>query len=292
MNMEWLWHISPCVNLVGGEVRREWVDALRLIYDHELMCFGEAGRHRIEIGDEVYECPPNSFVVIPPGRWHTGMGGAPGRVLRTWVHFDWTYRGSQPRRPLITFAPAQPVWHLLRKPPRFVPPGVLQGPLRNPERFFESHERLAERHRHGGLRERATARALLLEMLLELLVPEGNAPARSREQRGAARVREALDSLAERPFATAPAVKEYLGRQGRSYDHQARLFKSTYGITPLQYVNSQRIERARNLLRDTELPVSQVAYRLGFGDVVYFNRLFRKVSGMTPGRFRESVKKP
>ncbi|MFW5789411.1 MAG: helix-turn-helix transcriptional regulator, partial [Spirochaetota bacterium] len=70
--------------------------------------------------------------------------------------------------------------------------------------------------------------------------------------------------------------------------HQARLFRDAYGITPLQYVSSKRVERAKKLLRDTAEPVAAVAERMGFDDVVYFNRFFRKLAGTTPGAFRRA----
>ena len=48
------------------------------------------------------------------------------------------------------------------------------------------------------------------------------------------------------------------------------------------------VERAKKLLRDTAEPVAAVAARMGFDDVVYFNRFFRKLAGTTPGAFRRS----
>lgn len=282
--------ISPCVRLVGhGSLRDEWIDPLRVIYDHELMCFRQGGRCTLEFDGATFECPPNSYVIIPPGVWHVGRGR--GRLLsRTWLHFDWAYQPLDERTPILTYAPATPHWDLMHRAPSWVPSdSIMQGPLHNPQQFFENHERLEELFNNGTPRERLACRGLLLEMLLSLLVAD-DVPQRERHgRREASRIRQALDRLAQHPFASAPSIREFLVREGKSYDHQARVFRTTYGVTPLQYVNSQRMERARNLLRDTPLPVSQVAYRLGFDDVVYFNRLFKKVVGMTPGQYRQGV---
>jgi len=133
-----------------------------------------------------------------------------------------------------------------------------------------------------------TSRALLLELLLHLLTPDsaGAAPVSNSAVRPF-EVRNALDELAQEPFASARRVRDRLGAEGRCYDHQARLFRAAYGVTPLQYVNARRMERAKNLLRDTAVPVAHISRMLGFRDPVYFNRLFRKVCGVTPGTYRQ-----
>ena len=48
-----------------------------------------------------------------------------------------------------------------------------------------------------------------------------------------------------------------------------------------------RIRRASALLRESTLPITEIALRCGFGDSNYFSRAFRKASGMTPSQFRK-----
>jgi AraC-like DNA-binding protein len=206
--------------------------------------------------------------------------------VRAWVHFDWVYAPPIRRTPILTYAPAEPEWDLVRRAPAFVPPEIRTGSLPRPDAFFDSHRRLEELYNHGTLRERTACRGLFAEMLLSLVAPEGDPVDTDRSRRTASNIRQALDNLAGRPFAAAPSVRTFLASLGRSYDHQARLFKAAYGATPLQYVNTRRMERAKSLLRETRLPVARIAEGLGFGDVVYFNRLFRKHTGTTPGGYR------
>lgn len=97
-----------------------------------------------------------------------------------------------------------------------------------------------------------------------------------------------LVDIAERPFRDAPAIRDAIAAQGQSYDHLARRFKRAAGVTPLQHVNGLRMQRARRLLRDTELPIAEIAARLGFDSAAYFSRLYRQVQGTTPSDDRSS----
>jgi len=65
-----------------------------------------------------------------------------------------------------------------------------------------------------------------------------------------------------------------------------RLFKRESGVSPVQYINKKKVERAQLLLFTTDKPVKEIAYELGFSDHSYFIRLFRKLSGITPQEYR------
>lgn len=64
-----------------------------------------------------------------------------------------------------------------------------------------------------------------------------------------------------------------------------RYFKAVTGKTFLEIVNSYRIQHACQLLRKNELSVSQIAFESGFNDVPYFNKLFKKMKGVSPMKF-------
>lgn len=68
--------------------------------------------------------------------------------------------------------------------------------------------------------------------------------------------------------------------------HFARSFKSVFGVPPHRYLLSRRIERANSLLRDTDLPVTDIAFRTGWGSLGTFGRTFRDVNGESPGEHR------
>jgi AraC family transcriptional regulator len=69
--------------------------------------------------------------------------------------------------------------------------------------------------------------------------------------------------------------------------HFARLFKSSTGLPPHQYVITRRIERAQELLRDRDpLPLADIAAEVGFSSQSHFTRHFKQRVGVTPRRFR------
>ncbi|OMF23966.1 AraC family transcriptional regulator [Paenibacillus sp. FSL H8-0259] len=66
-----------------------------------------------------------------------------------------------------------------------------------------------------------------------------------------------------------------------------RLFKQQIGVPPIQYITRQKIEKAKDLLAATSGSVSEIADQLGFGDLFYFSRQFKKHAGLAPTEFRK-----
>ena len=69
----------------------------------------------------------------------------------------------------------------------------------------------------------------------------------------------------------------------------ARLIKKFFGLTPSQYITQARIAAASSLLRETDRTVAEIAAACGFADHSSFTRAFRKVAGLSPTQYRETV---
>ncbi len=74
-----------------------------------------------------------------------------------------------------------------------------------------------------------------------------------------------------------------------SYFHFSRAFKQSMGMTATNYIAERRIERAKRMLEDTELPISEIALRSGFSSQSHFTTAFRRLAGATPKAFRASL---
>ena len=74
---------------------------------------------------------------------------------------------------------------------------------------------------------------------------------------------------------------------GYSPDHFARLFRQTFRASPYQYLLSRRVERAKAMLRDPSLPIAAVAVTCGFTSQSHLNAVFKRLTGVTPGRYRK-----
>jgi AraC-like DNA-binding protein len=66
-------------------------------------------------------------------------------------------------------------------------------------------------------------------------------------------------------------------------------FKEKFGITPLDYINKERIKLAKQLLSDKRNTITSVSNQCGFSDVNYFVRLFKKSEGITPGIYKSCI---
>jgi AraC-like DNA-binding protein len=69
-----------------------------------------------------------------------------------------------------------------------------------------------------------------------------------------------------------------------------KLFKKATGLTFTDYLSRVRIEKAKNLLLNPNVRVSEVAYEVGFQSLTHFNRMFRKLTGESPSAYRSSLR--
>ena len=68
-----------------------------------------------------------------------------------------------------------------------------------------------------------------------------------------------------------------------------QLFKKYLNRTPLDFLNSYRLENSMNLLHDTELSITEIAYHCGFNTLSYYSEIFKKYKGCTPKEFRSLI---
>ena len=102
--------------------------------------------------------------------------------------------------------------------------------------------------------------------------------AREQTNRSMLRVRDTID----RAYGTDLDVEALARLASLSPDHLIRTFRSVFGETPHRYLQRRRIERAMNLLRSTDLDVTEVCLAVGFTSLGTFSRLFSAVVGEPP----------
>jgi AraC family transcriptional regulator len=71
--------------------------------------------------------------------------------------------------------------------------------------------------------------------------------------------------------------------------HFSRSFKQAVGVGPLRYITQRRLERAKTLIRRTNLPLALVAQEAGFADQSHLTSVFRREIGVTPGHYRAAL---
>ena len=71
-----------------------------------------------------------------------------------------------------------------------------------------------------------------------------------------------------------------------------KLFKAVYGMSPVQYINEIRIDRARGLIANSNLSLAEIAGKVGFSDAYYFSRVFKKNTGVSPSSYKKMYSQP
>lgn len=72
-----------------------------------------------------------------------------------------------------------------------------------------------------------------------------------------------------------------------SYSSFAPKFRRFTGKTVVEYINSVRISQAQKLLQSTNMSISEIGEKCGFSDICYFSRVFKKISGQSPQKFKK-----
>ncbi|MFC7376737.1 helix-turn-helix domain-containing protein [Brachybacterium sp. GCM10030267] len=131
-------------------------------------------------------------------------------------------------------------------------------------------------------------RLLLTQLLLVLLRQEEvDAATAARETRVARVIRHLHGHYTEHIELGELAERFFVSRH-----HLSREFRRHTGTTVISYVNDLRVDQARRLLQETELPVGRIAADVGFATVTHFNRVFRERTGSTPRAVRSTRPAP
>ncbi len=250
------WHLGP-----------EWAPRLR---DYDLW-FVSAGRGQMTTHD--------GEVALTPG---LGLWMRPGR------RYEATH---DPATPLVVN-----VFHFtLLAPPRGFTPPVEVLRTAHPDFVEAMMRRILALHAKPGPTARASAEALFGALLGEL-VRETTARSADPAEAGLDRHhREIMQRLAaeirEHPGG-ARTVADLAKSAGYSVDHFSRVFEKITGQRPQECVIAARLARARQLLAETGLTISEIAEALGFRDVFFFSRQFTQRTGQTPTAYRSALSRP
>jgi AraC-like DNA-binding protein len=96
-----------------------------------------------------------------------------------------------------------------------------------------------------------------------------------------------LRRVLDQHVSSAASIRDLAQQVHMSESHFSHQVKALLGVAPKTYVREQRIARARELLHSTALSVEEIAALLGYDAPTSFFRAFKRVTGITPGEFRQ-----
>ena len=139
--------------------------------------------------------------------------------------------------------------------------------------------------------ERFEAIVLLLNVFAQYLADNASRQGLARssdEPPAVAGAKEFVQAHVEDPITLAQVVEHV--HVSRFYF--CKLFKKATGLTLTEYVSHVRVEKAKTLLVDPSLRISEVVYAAGFGSIPNFNSVFKRIVGMPPTEYRETLRTP
>jgi AraC family transcriptional activator of pobA len=179
---------------------------------------------------------------------------------------------------------------LEKTPALFLPPAPVVIPLPKPaaataEQLFARIRREWEQRGEGWLRAvRSCLQLLHVDAVREhACQAAGPAP----PDNAATRLCREFLLLLEKNLRADTGPRTLAAGLGVSADHLSATMRDVTGKPAMQHIQERLMLEARRLLAHSRLDAAEIAYHLGYEDVSYFGRVFRKREGMTPGEFRK-----
>ena len=125
---------------------------------------------------------------------------------------------------------------------------------------------------------------LIIRLMRNTALSVPTEPQTITDNRQCAAVRRYIDLHFKEPLTLEQLAEE--AHMNKYY--LAHAFKREYGVSPISYMISRRVEESKYLLAETDLSMSQIAQLLGFSSLSYFSQVFRRTQSLTPMEYRQS----
>jgi AraC-like DNA-binding protein len=152
-------------------------------------------------------------------------------------------------------------------------------------------------HNFNTLLDRIRSERIGFQQLIaaDALAIVAGALAAVRRQRASSHSTEAVRRLKlelEKISEGVPVIEDLAGELNLSVSHLHHVFKEHTGLSPYQYHLQLKIQRAKEMLHDSELAVKQIAGILGFQDLYHFSKIFKRKTGVSPLKWRSAGRLP
>ncbi len=262
----------------------------RVLFDYELLYVKE-GEARITIAGTEYDARPGDVFLFRPKIPHSVTVPKNAFLRQPHIHFDLDYRKESPEVN-VSFRPLDKIRQ--EEYPLFAPDNINCFCPKLPDYIHFSEPSGFEKRLYRVIGEfqnkvpfyRLAAKGQMINLLIFLF--------REVTYRRTHRVSSRLDALQraksdmDTNYASAITLDRLAREANISKFYFSRLFAEAFGLTPIRYLQTVRMEHAKELLRFTALPVGEIAVQVGYDSTSVFVRAFQKHTGRSPGRYRSA----
>lgn len=277
---------SPSIHYAQFQSMPTGVLPQRRLYDFELLyvCQGTAATR---MHGQRYKLDAGQLIFLPSGVYHQNEITSASDARFLGIHFDFFDELDIQTEAdmVVNESDVQP--HKFTYEPNVEGlPALSQNPVYTPPlACVQLMEQLVHEFTMRQFGYELVCKALMLNILAQLL-RSPRIRALSPASMHGGKLVELMERIEASPSSpwTNTSIAENMNL---SVDHSAKLFKQTCGMPPSEYVQSIRHREARKLLRETDLSVEAVGDRVGYSDIHYFSRIFRRLEGISPREYRK-----
>lgn len=278
--------VAPYIREADFAIRKPWFTPPRRLLDY-LLLYVQKGECEVDVEGERLLLSDGDLCLIQPDTLHTLRGRTD--TITPYLHLDVFFN---PRR--AEGFPTQggqvslsPHAHLVQ--PRLADLDWIDIPIRlspiNPVQFRTTLLKAVEAWQSGDVLSRLEADHQATTLVLSLFRQYGRLPdAAARGAHSLSWVPAYLSFNIGEPLTVAQMAR----RANLSPSRFSAVFRRRFGLSPHQYLLRLRIEHAQSMLTTTDLPLRDIAAACGFADEHHFSKAFKRMSGVSPGAYREA----
>lgn len=257
---------AKLLNVASSRYDGEW-NSLPHTHDHLELFYIVGGKGQFLIRDQLHPVNANNLVIINPNVTHTevSLNAQPLEYIVLGIE-GITLAGSDT---------SDQQFNILDHYESVEISGCLRNILREMEQKNTGYEDVCQAYME--ILVIRLMRSISLEVPSETQALSGN--------RQCAAIRRYIDLHFKEPLTLDQLSNEiHINKY-----YLAHTFKREYGISPINYMISRRIEESKYLLAETDLSLSQIAQMLGFSSQSYFSQVFHRTQGISPKEYRQQL---
>jgi AraC-like DNA-binding protein len=265
-----------------------WVLKERVIFDYELL-FVKEGEVIVTVEDVDYHGIPGDMFLIKPYQKHSMRLAGDVLLRHPHIHFDLYYRPDSPSvkvsfKPLKEIASAELSWFredVCSSPPFLIPNHIrLKNPLVAEKMMFDIIREFEQKPPYYEHSCKGIFTQLWIHLLREIYWKDNHHVLSNWEA-----LNEVKNYLSRNLNEKIP-VERLAKMANFSKSYFIRIFKNAFGMTPTKYQQLMRIEKAKELVQFTAIPLTEIAEMCGYQSIHSFSQSFKKAEGVKPSFYR------